>query len=163
VVAWAPPSRLRSPAKYFCRREYQISGGTGQGAVYYDGVPANSALGNLVNMVPSPDAIAEFRVQTNSNNAEFGRYAGGVINISSRSGSNQFHGSGYEYFLNDVLKLRTSSQCNNTESRIQAEPVWSERRRARQKEQNLCLRRMGSVSRPRGIAVHRDGAASGNV
>src|SRR6476646_7416010 len=92
----------------FAAGNYQIGGGAAnQGAVYYDGVPANSALGNLVNMVPSPDAIAEFRVQTNSNNAEFGRYAGGVINISSRSGTNSFHGAAYEYFRNTVLNANS--------------------------------------------------------
>ena len=68
-----------------------------------------------MNMVPSPDAIAEFRVQTNSNNAEFGRYSGGVINISSRSGTNQFHGSAYEYFRNDVLNATNFfANANNT-------------------------------------------------
>ena len=61
----------------FAAGNYQIGGGmANQGATYYDGVPANSALGNLVNMVPSPDAISEFRVQTNSNSAEYGRYWG---------------------------------------------------------------------------------------
>ena len=92
----------------FAAGNYQIGGGmANQGAVYYDGVPANSALGNLVNMVPSPDAISEFRVQTNSNSAEFGRYSGGVINISSRSGSNDFHGAAYEYFRNTVLNANS--------------------------------------------------------
>src|SRR5919205_452596 len=88
----------------FAAGNYQIGGGqANQGAVYYDGVPANSALGNLVNMVPSPDAISEFRVQTNSNSSEYGRYSGGVINISSRAGTNEYHGSAYEYFRNTVL------------------------------------------------------------
>jgi hypothetical protein len=92
----------------FAAGNYQIGGGmANQGAVYYDGVPANSALGNLVNMVPSPDAISEFRVQTNSNSAEFGRYSGGVINISSRAGSNEFHGSAFEYFRNTVLNANS--------------------------------------------------------
>ncbi|MBV9743725.1 MAG: Plug domain-containing protein [Acidobacteriia bacterium] len=88
----------------FAAGNYQIGGGmANQGAVYYDGVPANSALGNLVNMVPSPDAVSEFRVQTNSNSAEYGRYSGGVINISSKSGTNEFHGGAYEYFRNTDL------------------------------------------------------------
>jgi hypothetical protein len=100
----------------FAAGNYQIGGGmANQAGVYYDGVPANSVLGNLVNMVPSPDAIAEFRVQTNSNNSEFGRYSGGVINISSRSGSNQFHGSAYEYFRNDKLNATNFfANANNT-------------------------------------------------
>jgi len=88
----------------FAAGNYQIGGGmANQGAVYYDGVPANAALGNLVNMAPSPDAVSEFRVQTNSNSAEYGRYSGGVINISSKSGTNEFHGAGYEYFRNTDL------------------------------------------------------------
>ncbi len=88
----------------FAAGNYQIGGGlANQGATYYDGVPANSALGNLVNMVPSPDAISEFRVQTNSNSAEYGRYSGGVINITSKSGTNQYHGAAYEYFRNTDL------------------------------------------------------------
>ncbi len=92
----------------FAAGNYQIGGGmANQGAVYYDGVPANAALGNLVNMVPSPDAVSEFRVQTNSNSAEYGRYSGGVVNISSKSGSNQIHGSAYEYFRNTVLNANS--------------------------------------------------------
>ena len=42
-------------------------------------------------------------MQTNSNSAEYGRYSGGVINISSKSGTNAFHGGGYEYFRNTDL------------------------------------------------------------
>lgn len=88
----------------FAAGNYQIGGGAAnQSATYYDGVPANSALGNLVNMVPSPDAVSEFRVQTNSNGAEYGRYAGGVVNISSKSGTNEYHGAAYEYFRNTDL------------------------------------------------------------
>ncbi len=88
----------------FAAGNYQIGGGmANQSATYYDGVPANSALGNLVNMVPSPDAVSEFAVQTNSNTAEYGRYSGGVINITSKSGTNEFHGGAYEYFRNTDL------------------------------------------------------------
>ena len=92
----------------FAAGNYQIGGGfANQGAVYFDGVPANSALGNLVNMVPSPDAVAEFRVQTNSNSSEYGRYSGGIINLSSKSGTNEFHGSAYEFFRNTVLNANS--------------------------------------------------------
>src|SRR5208283_26706 len=81
---------------------YQISGGmANQGATFYDGVPNNSVLGNLVNMVPSPDVVSGFRVESNS--AESGRYSGGVINISAKSGSNGLHGAAYEYFRNTDL------------------------------------------------------------
>jgi hypothetical protein len=52
---------------------------------------------------PSPDAISEFRVETDNYSAEYGRSAGAVINVSIRSGTNQFHGKGYEYIRNTVL------------------------------------------------------------
>src|SRR6185369_9902190 len=51
----------------------------------------------------SPDAIAEFKVQTNTYSAEFGRSGGAVINASYRSGTNQFHGSLWEFHRNTVL------------------------------------------------------------
>ncbi|HRH45675.1 MAG TPA: TonB-dependent receptor, partial [Pyrinomonadaceae bacterium] len=51
----------------------------------------------------SPDAIAEFKVQTNTYSAEFGRSGGAVINASYRSGTNQFHGSVWEFHRNKVL------------------------------------------------------------
>jgi hypothetical protein len=88
----------------FAAGNYQIGGGmANQGATFYDGVPNNSVLGNLVNMVPSPDVVSEFRVESNSNSAEYGRYSGGVINISSKSGTNGLHGAAYEYFRNTDL------------------------------------------------------------
>jgi len=52
---------------------------------------------------PSPDAIDEFRVETDNYTAEYGRSAGAVINVSIKSGGNQFHGNGYEYIRNTAL------------------------------------------------------------
>jgi len=100
----------------FAAGNYQIGGGiANQSATYFDGVPANAGVGNLTVMVPSPDAISEFRVQTNSNSAEFGRYAGGVVNVTSKSGTNEFHGSAYEFFRNKVLNANTFfANANNT-------------------------------------------------
>ncbi|MEP7338191.1 MAG: TonB-dependent receptor, partial [Acidobacteriota bacterium] len=51
----------------------------------------------------SPDAVAEFKVQTNTYSAEFGRSGGAVINASYRSGTNAFHGSAWEFHRNTVL------------------------------------------------------------
>lgn len=55
---------------------------------------------------PNPDAIAEFKVQTNSFSAEFGRSAGGVVNVSLRSGTNEMHGSGWYYNRDSALAAR---------------------------------------------------------
>jgi hypothetical protein len=52
---------------------------------------------------PSPDAIAEFRAETNNYSAEFGRASGAVVNVSINSGGNQFHGKAFEYHRNTVL------------------------------------------------------------
>ena len=88
----------------FAAGNYQVGGGTAnQSATFFDGVTVNDTYGNIVAFVPSPDAVAEFRVQTNNNSAEYGRFTGGVINLASRSGSNEFHGSIFEYIRNRAL------------------------------------------------------------
>jgi hypothetical protein len=63
---------------------------------------SNQSFSNQVVQV-SPDAVAEFKVQTNTYSAEFGRSGGAVINASYRSGTNQFHGSAWEFHRNTVL------------------------------------------------------------
>jgi hypothetical protein len=68
-----------------------------------DGAPANTALYNAPAYVPVVDAVEEFKVQTNSFSAEFGRTGGSVVNIVTRSGGNQLHGSLYEFFRNNHL------------------------------------------------------------
>jgi len=92
----------------FAAGNYQIGGGTAnQSATLYDGVPMTTTYGNLVALVPSQDSVSEFRVQTNNNSAEYGRFTGGVINIASKSGSNAFHGDAFDYLRNKVLNGNT--------------------------------------------------------
>ena len=78
-------------------------GGTGSVNYYLDGGVNMTFLRNTGNILPNPDAIQEFRVQTNAYNAEYGRFANGIINVLTRSGTNKFHGSLYEYFRDDKL------------------------------------------------------------
>lgn len=78
-------------------------GGTGSVNYYLDGGTNMTNLRNTGNILPSPDAIQEFRVQTNGYNAEFGRFANGVINVLTKSGTNKFNGSLYEFVRNDAF------------------------------------------------------------
>jgi hypothetical protein len=83
---------------------YQIGGGTAnQSATYIDGAPINVSYVNGTSLVPTQDVIQEFRVATNNISPEFGRFAGGIVNMSTKSGTNQLHGSMYEYFRNRSL------------------------------------------------------------
>ena len=83
---------------------YQIGGAfANEGAIYLDGQPLNIGYINLPLMVPTQDAVSEFKVQYNNLGPEWGKFAGGVINISTKSGTNTWHGSAYEYLRNKVL------------------------------------------------------------
>jgi hypothetical protein len=63
---------------------------------------SNQGFSNQV-MQPAPDAVAEFKVVTNNQSAEYGRAAGATVNVAYRSGTNQFHGSGWEFFRDTRL------------------------------------------------------------
>lgn len=68
-----------------------------------DGVDNNETWLNSVVVFPSVDALEEFKVQTSTYSAEFGRSSGGVVNIAIKSGSNSFHGNAFEFLRNDAL------------------------------------------------------------
>src|SRR5262249_42829835 len=67
---------------------------------------ANDLFVNLPTIQPTPDAIEEFRVISNTFDAEYGRNSGAVVNVVTKSGTNQFHGNVYEYFRNKVLNAQ---------------------------------------------------------
>jgi hypothetical protein len=91
-------------ANPFALGDFQMGGGmAGQSQILIDGVPTNGAYLNVVTVIPTQDAIEEFKVQTNNLGPEYGRFAGGVINLSTKSGTNKFHGSFYEFIRNKVL------------------------------------------------------------
>ena len=83
---------------------YQIGGAIqGQSSEFVDGSPINVLGGNTVPLVVTQDAVQEFSVIGSNAGADFGRFAGGVVNMTSRSGTNSWHGSAYEYFRNADL------------------------------------------------------------
>jgi hypothetical protein len=83
---------------------YQIGGGfSGQSLFFIDGVLSNIPENNVNSLVPTQDSVQEFRVSTNNVTAEFGGFAGGVVQIATKQGTNKFHGTAYEYFRNTAL------------------------------------------------------------
>jgi len=77
---------------------------TGQIEYFIDGVPVTTGyLHDVPPSVPSREAVGEFEVVTNGMSAEYGRLSGGAVILSTRSGTNEFHGSAYEFFRNDKL------------------------------------------------------------
>jgi hypothetical protein len=91
-------------ANPFALGDFQVGGGmAGQSQILIDGVPTNGAYLNVVTVIPTQDAIQEFKVQTNNLGPEYGRFAGGVINLSTKSGTNRFHGSAYEFLRNKIF------------------------------------------------------------
>jgi hypothetical protein len=83
---------------------YQVNGSFGnQSAEYLDGQPLNIGYINLPVLIPTQDSIQEFKVQTSNLGAEWGRFAGGVTNLSTKGGTNYLHGEVYEYLRNRIF------------------------------------------------------------
>ena len=83
----------------------QINGGeANQSMSYWDGAPLNAVgYGNLQALIPTQDSLQEFKVMTDNLPAEYDRFAGGIINFTTKTGTNRVHGEAYEYFRNKVL------------------------------------------------------------
>jgi hypothetical protein len=83
---------------------YQVSGAFGNQSVeYLDGQPLNITYINLPILIPIQDSIQEFKVQTGNLPAEWGRFAGGVTNLSTKGGTQYIRGEVYEYLRNRIF------------------------------------------------------------
>ena len=76
---------------------------TQQNSFLINGVDSNDASLNTALVIPSPDAIGEFRLITSTINPEYGRNSGTIINANIKNGTNQFHGSGFEFYRDTFL------------------------------------------------------------
>jgi Carboxypeptidase regulatory-like domain len=93
---------------------YQVGGSFGnQSAEYIDGQPVNIGYINLPILIPDQDAISEFKVEYNNLGPEWGRFSGAIVNLSTKGGTNKFHGIAYEYLRNKVLNSRPYFSSTN--------------------------------------------------
>jgi len=92
----------------------RINGGRPRTNEYlFDGISVLQPEPGQVAYFPVIDAIEEFKIESNSPPAEFGRFNGGVVNLTTKSGTNVFHGSGFEFFRNETLNARNFFQSSN--------------------------------------------------
>lgn len=106
VAGVAPDTRtsLTSGTTYPGVQPISSNGGRGNTTNYVlDGGSNNDIYSNAPNPTPNPDALQEFSVQTNNFSAEYGRNLGAVVTAVTKSGTNQFHGSLFEYLRNNRL------------------------------------------------------------
>jgi outer membrane receptor protein involved in Fe transport len=84
-----------------------VNGGRGRSNNFsVNGGDANDLFVNLPTVQPSPDSVEEFRILTNTFDAEYGRNSGSVVNLVTKSGTNQLHGNVYDFLRNKVLNSR---------------------------------------------------------
>lgn len=112
VVAGASPAPIndvdQGNTKTFPAAVIVSTNGTRQNQVSFrlDGANNNDLYTNVNQPFPFPDALQEFSVQTSNYSAKYGGNAGGVVNVVTKSGTNELHGSGFEFVRNEVFNAR---------------------------------------------------------
>jgi hypothetical protein len=91
-----------------------VDGGAGSVSYYLDGGINMTGLRNTGNILPNPDAIQEYRVETNNYNAEYGKMSSGVITVITKSGTNAYHGGLFDYWRSDALNAAPWSSTLGT-------------------------------------------------
>ncbi len=101
-LALLQPGVTEADPDYGGAGTYSVGGGRPDSVTFLlDGGLNNNLLDNSIVLNPNPDTIAEFRILTSDYTAEYGRNSAGVISIVTKSGTNNFHGSAFEYLRND--------------------------------------------------------------
>ena len=110
LASLAPGVALPPPASPLPR----INGGRPRTNEYlFDGISVLQPEPGQVAFFPNIDAIQEFKIESNSPPAEFGRFNGGVVNLTTKSGSNAFRGSVFEFFRHEALNARNFFASTN--------------------------------------------------
>ena len=106
-VSTPDPNSFTEPKNFGSGRPY-VNGQREQENNYMlDGVDMNEPIDNLLPYQPSPDALAEVRIETNNYSAEFGNVAGALIGSVIKSGTNDYHVSGFEYWRDSSMAANT--------------------------------------------------------
>ena len=104
-VALPPPPAAPLP---------RINGGRPRTNEYlFDGISVLQPEPGQVAFFPNVDAIQEFKIETNLPPAEFGRFNGGVVNLTTRTGTNEFRGTAFEFFRNEAMNARNFFASTN--------------------------------------------------
>src|SRR5262249_44403767 len=89
----------------------RINGGRPRTNEYlFDGISVLQPEPGQIAFFPVIDAIQEYRIESNSPPAEFGRFTGGVTNLTTKAGGNAFHGAAFEFLRNEALNARNFFQ-----------------------------------------------------
>ena len=109
-----------------------------------DGVDNNETWLQTVVIFPSVDALEEFKLQTSTYSAEFGRSLGGVVNLQLKSGTNQFHGSVFEFLRNDAFDANNwfANRANTAKADFKQHQFGATTRRPDHQGQDVLLRRL---------------------
>lgn len=78
-------------------------------AFYLNGISVEETIGQQAGIIPNLDSIAEFRILSSNVDAEYGGFTGGIIDVATKSGTSQFHGSAFEFLRNTALDTRGSA------------------------------------------------------
>jgi hypothetical protein len=104
-----------SPRSMPNQPDVRVAGGqAGSVAFSLDGSPHNNPYDNLNLPLPFPDALQEFKVETSALSASQGQHSGAQVNAMTRSGTNEFHGSLFEFLRNDLFNARQYFAIKNS-------------------------------------------------
>ena len=103
-----------------------------------NGINLNDPAQNQITFQPSINTVSEFKVDNSTFSAEYGRNSGAIVNIATRSGTNDFHGEVFEFFRDDSLDSRNYfNQPPAPQSPFKPQPVRRQPRRADREEQTF--------------------------
>ena len=97
---------------------FSINGGRAQSnEILIDGVPSSAGFFDQITTIPSVDDTQEFKVESDNLSAQYGRYSGGAVNVSSKSGTNSVHGTAFEFIRNSAI------EANNWFTKRAGQPI----------------------------------------